>query len=136
VSAAERLAHEALAIAIEHRFAAEVFPALDLLAQAAAALDSVEEAARILGAAERARTDRGRLRWKHEQLAIDDLYERLRLAMGEDRLAAEIEAGRDLSTDDAVAWLRRARGTRKRPAGGWESLTPTDRQVVELATKG
>jgi len=136
VSAAERLAHEALAIAIEHRFAAEVFPALDLLAQAAGALDSVEEAARILCAAERARTDRGRLRWKHEQLAIDDLYERLRLAMGDDRLAPEIDAGRSLSTDDTVAWLRRARGSRKRPAAGWESLTPTERQVVELATKG
>ena len=135
VSHAERLAQEALAIAIEHQFAADVFPALDLLAQAAAAVESVE-AARILGAAERARTDRGRVRWKHEQSAIDELRERLRLAIGEDRLAAEIDAGRDLSTDDAVAWLRRARGTRKRPAGGWESLTPTERQVVALAAEG
>ena len=40
------------------------------------------------------------------------------------------------STDDAVAWVRRARGTRKRPAGGWESLTPTERQVVALAAEG
>ena len=136
VSDAERLAQEALAIAIEHQFAADVFPALDILAQAAAAVDSVEEAARILGAAERARTDRGRVRWKHEQSAIDELRERLRLAIGEDRLAAEIDAGRALSTDDAVAWLRRARGTRKRPAGGWESLTPTERRVVALAAEG
>ena len=66
----------------------------------------------------------------------DELRERLCLAMGEDRLAAEIDAGGDLSTDDAVAWLRRARGTRKRPAGGWESLTPTERQVVALAAEG
>ena len=136
MSDAERLAQEALAIAIEHQFAADVFPALDILAQAAAAVDSVEEAARILGAAERARTDRGRVRWKHEQSAIDELRERLRLAIGEDRLAAEIDAGRALSTDDAVAWLRRARGTRKRPAGGWESLTPTERRVVALAAEG
>ena len=73
VSDAERLAQEALAIAIEHQFAADVFPALDLLAQAAAAVESVEEAARILGAAERARPDRGRVRWKHEQAAVDEL---------------------------------------------------------------
>jgi DNA-binding CsgD family transcriptional regulator len=32
--------------------------------------------------------------------------------------------------------MRRARGSRKRPAGGWESLTPTELQVVELAASG
>jgi DNA-binding CsgD family transcriptional regulator len=106
-----------------------------LLAQAAAALESAEEAARILGAAERAREELGRVRWRHEQSAIDDLLERLRLALGE-QLAAEIDAGCALSTDDAVAWLRRARGSRKRPAAGWESLTRTERQVVELASDG
>jgi len=37
---------------------------------------------------------------------------------------------------EAIAWLRRARGSRKRPAGGWESLTPTERQVVELTAQG
>jgi DNA-binding CsgD family transcriptional regulator len=136
VSDAERLAHEALAIAIDHRFAADIFPALDLLARAAAALESHEEAARILGAADRAREELGRVRWRHEQSAIDDLRERLRLALGDDQLATEIDAGRALSTSDAVAWLRRARGSRKRATGGWESLTPTERQVVELATDG
>ena len=41
-----------------------------------------------------------------------------------------------MDTAEAIAWLRRARGTRKRPAGGWESLTPTELKVVELAAKG
>jgi DNA-binding CsgD family transcriptional regulator len=32
--------------------------------------------------------------------------------------------------------VRRARGSRKRPAGGWESLTPTELQVVDLVAQG
>jgi hypothetical protein len=36
----------------------------------------------------------------------------------------------------AVAYARRARGSRKRPTTGWDSLTPTELQVVELAAQG
>jgi DNA-binding CsgD family transcriptional regulator len=36
----------------------------------------------------------------------------------------------------AITWPRRARGTRKRPAGGWDSLTPTELRVVELVAQG
>ena len=32
--------------------------------------------------------------------------------------------------------MRRARGTRKRPSGGWESLTPTELEVVRHAAAG
>jgi DNA-binding CsgD family transcriptional regulator len=35
-----------------------------------------------------------------------------------------------------VAWVRRARGERKRPSRGWESLTPTELQVVQLVAEG
>lgn len=38
--------------------------------------------------------------------------------------------------DEAIGWARRARGSRKRPASGWESLTPTEAQVVELVAQG
>jgi DNA-binding CsgD family transcriptional regulator len=32
--------------------------------------------------------------------------------------------------------VRHARGERKRPARGWESLTPTELRVVELVAEG
>ena len=32
--------------------------------------------------------------------------------------------------------MRRARGSRKRPAAGWESLTPTELEVVRHASAG
>ena len=41
-----------------------------------------------------------------------------------------------LTAVQAVAYARRARGSRKRPTTGWDSLTPTELQVVELAAQG
>jgi DNA-binding CsgD family transcriptional regulator len=35
-----------------------------------------------------------------------------------------------------VTWMRHARGERKRPARGWESLTPTEMRVVDLVAEG
>ena len=45
-------------------------------------------------------------------------------------------AGRPLSTDEAIAYARRGRGERKRPPTGWDSLTPTERDVVRLVSEG
>ena len=107
-----------------------------MLAAVAAAFESFEEAARILGAAEHAREEIGHVRWMREQEAIDGLRAGLVLALGEQAFAQAVEAGQALSTEEAIGWLRRARGARKRPAGGWESLTPTELQVVGLAAQG
>ena len=44
--------------------------------------------------------------------------------------------GAALPLADAIAYARRARGPRNRPAEGWESLTPAERQVSHLAASG
>jgi len=44
--------------------------------------------------------------------------------------------GAELTVDDALEWARRARGPRRRPAGGWGSLTPTEARVAELVAQG
>jgi DNA-binding CsgD family transcriptional regulator len=41
-----------------------------------------------------------------------------------------------MTLDEAVALVRRTRGTRSRPSSGWASLTPTELQVVRLAVEG
>jgi DNA-binding CsgD family transcriptional regulator len=44
--------------------------------------------------------------------------------------------GAALSTEEAIAYAQRGRGERKRPTSGWGSLTPTERQVVQLVSEG
>jgi DNA-binding CsgD family transcriptional regulator len=41
-----------------------------------------------------------------------------------------------MSSADAVAYALRSRGRRGRPRSGWDSLTPTELQVVELVATG
>ena len=135
-SEAEVLAHRSLATAAAHDLHPYVFPALDVLAASAAALDAFEEAARICGGAERAREALGRARWAGEQALVESLERHLRAQLGEEAFGQALAEGRAMETEEVIAWLRRARGSRKRPAGGWESLTPTERQVVELAAEG
>jgi len=64
------------------------------------------------------------------------LAERMRETLGDVAYQAATEEGRALSLKDTVAWVRPARGSRRRPARGWESLTPAERQVVGLAAQG
>ncbi len=135
-SDAERIAHEALTAAVEHGFRPLLYPVLDILAGVAVTLKSFEEGARILGAAERAREEIGHVRWAREQERIDTLHQLVQAELGQDAYAQALQDGRAMTTNEAIGWLRRARGTRKRPAGGWESLTPTEVRVVHLAGKG
>jgi DNA-binding CsgD family transcriptional regulator len=41
-----------------------------------------------------------------------------------------------MSNEEAIAYAQRGRGERKRPASGWASLTPTERDVVKLVSEG
>jgi DNA-binding CsgD family transcriptional regulator len=41
-----------------------------------------------------------------------------------------------LSAVEALAYAQRGRGERKRPLSGWESLTPTELDVVRLVKEG
>ena len=44
--------------------------------------------------------------------------------------------GAALSTEEVIAYAQRGRGERKHPTSGWESLTPTERDVVRLVSEG
>ena len=83
----------------------------------------------------RPRRDRGRPRPARGG-ALGRDRRRLREALGDDAYEAARAEGAELSTEDALEWARRARGPRRRPAGGWESLTPTEAKVVELVAEG
>lgn len=135
-AAAEQLAHEALADQAERGDHLDIPDSLDTLADIAAGMHSHQEAARLLGAAGGVRAELGLARWQTEQERAEALMQRLREALGDDALTIACGEGEALSLDEAVAYVRRARGTRKRPPGGWESLTPTELEVVRHAAAG
>lgn len=135
-AAADHLAHEALSDQAERGDHLDVPDSLDALSQIAAGLGSHEESARLLGAADRARTDLGILRWSPEQERSEELAQRLGDVLGEEPLTTARTAGQALSLGEAIAYARRARGARKRPSRGWESLTPTELEIVRHAAAG
>ena len=123
------------AVQSEHGYLPGVAESLEALASLALEGESPLEAARLFGAAGALLTRLGVARWPADEANHDRDLARLRAALGAEFDAAWNE-GNALTVDNAVAYATRARGERKRPSSGWDSLTPTERQVVELAAEG
>jgi len=136
VSEAEGHLHEALAIATRRDFRLQLLTILEWLARVAAQTDSPTEAVRLLGAVQAAREQSGVVRWPPEPERWAPVEKDLRTALGGDAFARLWAEGVALSLDAAVAYVSRARGKRKRPARGWESLTPTELEIVRHAAGG
>ncbi|MBV8988813.1 MAG: hypothetical protein JO372_09670, partial [Solirubrobacterales bacterium] len=133
---AEELLHQALAAYLDYGAVRCLPQTFDALAETAGRLDSGEEAVRILGAAHRLRDELGLARSRHEEPRIAALEQALGAQVGDAGFADTFEEGRALSPADAVTWMRHARGERKRPSRGWESLTPTELRVVDFVANG
>ena len=114
------------------RLLADIF---EELARVASGVHSNGEAARLLGAANAARTRMCYPRPASRAERYAKLEAEVRDAPGNE-FEAEYADGAALSLEQTIEWVRRARGERKRPPGGWESLTPTELRVVELASEG
>ena len=119
--------HEALAIRADHGLRLGVVESLEALA--ASGTGSAEQDARLLAAACAAREALG----FPARAAVP--LEHLRTELG-DSFDAAWHAGAALSLEEAAAYARRARGSRRRPLSGWESLTTAEREVVQLAVEG
>jgi DNA-binding CsgD family transcriptional regulator/tetratricopeptide (TPR) repeat protein len=100
----------------------------DIALQAVEAYRASERAPEIAAACE----DAGRLLGVGGQAA--DLFD-MAIATYE-RLGAARDAARVLATMRELRIGRKRRGARKRPASGWEALTPSELEVVRLATEG
>jgi DNA-binding CsgD family transcriptional regulator len=78
----------------------------------------------------------GRVRFKIYQDSYDTAVVTTRDALGEQDFDAAWAEGAALATEEAIAYAQRGRGERKTPTSGWESLTPTERDVVRLVSEG
>jgi predicted ATPase/DNA-binding CsgD family transcriptional regulator len=134
--AAEDLHHEALALRVDHGLRTFMVDNLDALAGLACRAESFAEAVRLLAASDAARAAMGYPRPPIDRPVHEATVARLRDALGDQPFSDVWAEGANLSLDDAVAYARRARGTRDRPSTGWASLTPTELDVVRLVAEG
>ena len=130
---AEQQAHAGLAEITDAGLWAEVPDALELLGGFAIDSGSFAEGARLLTAATALHECMGQRCWIADE--VDQDHARAMAELGDDspRIVAE---GQQLDGPAAVAYARRARGERRRPSFGWDSLTPTELEVVRLASAG
>ena len=133
---AESDAHEALTRAAEIEAHIGVPDILDVLADLAAEAGSHRAAARLFGAAQAIRQRIGVVRFKIYDAGYQAAVTALRDVMGEKDFDAAWAEGSALSTEEAIAYALRGRGERKRPASGWASLTPAERDIVRLVSEG
>ena len=105
------LHHDALRIRHQHGLALDCIDSLEALAD----LVGEPTATALRAAACRARRDTGYALGRPDEPGPD---------------------GPAPTMDEAIALVQRARGPRRRPTSGWDSLTPTERSVVELAALG
>jgi DNA-binding CsgD family transcriptional regulator len=133
---ADGRAHSALSTFVRLGRRPDIVTAIEQLGCVAASLDSGAEALRCFGAAEVARADIGLA----TPAPVADTIARWRAALVEALGADAVEdywaEGAALGLEQAVEYVSRARGERKRPSAGWASLTPTERRVAELVAEG
>ena len=128
--------HEALNLADQYNLRLIAVDALEALGAIAASADSSAEALRLLAAADRLRHETGYTwRFNAEEVRYDSAIRAARNDLA-DQAEAAWQDGLTLDLSQATAYARRARGERKRPRHGWASLTPTERQVIDLVADG
>ncbi|MGQ0717224.1 MAG: hypothetical protein ACT4NP_07875 [Pseudonocardiales bacterium] len=132
-SQAEDLHHEALTLRARAGLRPGVAESLDSLAALATDQESFSEAARLFGAAGALRTEIGLARWPADQSGYHTDVARARDALGEHAFDAAWAEGQVLTVDEAVAYVSRVRGERKRPsAAGPVSPPPNLRSSNSL----
>ncbi len=119
---AAELHYEALGLRLDHGLRLGVLASLDALTALFARGGREADAARVLVSASQARAELGVPRRPSEEAELAALG----LVISEP----------PMGLDDVVAFVRRTRGSRGRPSSGWDSLTPTELEVVKLAAGG
>jgi predicted ATPase/DNA-binding CsgD family transcriptional regulator len=129
-SAALDRAHAALAIAVDAALWPHVIDAAEMVGALLVDVGRPHEAARLLAAAESARSTLPyRFRFPHRSAYVGVAHAAVEGDSG-------WEKGLTMTLPDAVALAQRMRGERMRPANGWASLTPTELAVVHEVAAG
>jgi DNA-binding CsgD family transcriptional regulator len=133
---AENLHHEALALQSVMGLRSEIVASLDALATLAAEAQSPLEAVRLFAATDAICASAGLVRPPDHHAERLDSLELARQQLDEALFESTFSEGAALTMQEAIAYATGARGERKRPSFGWESLTPTELRVVTLVSEG
>ena len=96
----------------------------------------MRDAVRLTGMAAAARERMGSRRFTVFDANHEAAIAELRDGLGDNDFDEAWAAGASLSMEEAIAYIQRGRGERKRPATGWASLTPAELDVVRLVGEG
>ena len=113
-----------------------LFSSLEALAGLTAEQGRATTAAGLFGAAEALRASSGSVRTPAEAADYAADLALLGTIMTPAALDAAWTQGAAMSRDEMVALALRGRGARDRPSHGWASLSPTERQIVDLVADG
>jgi predicted ATPase/DNA-binding CsgD family transcriptional regulator/predicted negative regulator of RcsB-dependent stress response len=133
---AEIDAREALTLGAEVHGYVMVPDTFDCLAYLASHAGNHREAARLFGMASAARHQTDITRFKTFEDDHQDRVAAVRDSLGESDFQSAWDEGAALTIEEAIAYVCRGRGARKRPSKGWASLTPTELEVIRLAAEG
>ncbi len=136
LESADDLAHRALALCAGAGILPDLEQTLVAVAGIAAAEESWEEAVRLFASAAALGRRVGSALPAWDQPGVDADLELTRTSLKPEVFEAAWKEGAALDVDEAVAYALRGRGERKRPSSGWASLTPMERQVVDLLAEG
>ena len=133
---AESVTHDALKVLMDHGWRLAIIDALDILAEIALFRRQPERAVRLSAAAHKQRSILGLVAFSPAQERTERHLAAVGTALGDENLKKAFEEGARLSLGEAVAYAQRGRGEHASATHGWASLSPVERQVVELASHG
>jgi predicted ATPase/DNA-binding CsgD family transcriptional regulator len=133
---AELVTHDALKVLMENGWRPAVIDALDVLAEIALFRRQYERAVRLSAAAHKQRSILGLVTFPPARKRTERHLAAVGTALGDENLKKAFEEGTRLSLEEAVAYAQRGRGEHASATHGWASLSPVERQVVELASQG
>jgi predicted ATPase/DNA-binding CsgD family transcriptional regulator len=133
---AESVTHDALKVLMDHGWRPAVIDALDVLAEIALFQRLHERAVRLSAAARKQRSILGLVAFPPARKRTERQLAAAGAALGGENIKNAFEDGARLTLQEAVAYAQRGRGEHASAAHGWASLSPVERQVVDLASHG
>ena len=133
---AESVTHDALKVLMDHGWRPAAIEALDILAEIALFRRQHERAVRLSAAVRKQRSILGLVAFPSARKRTERHLAAVGTVLGDENFKKTFEEGARLSLEEAIAYAQRGRGEHASATHGWASLSPVERQVVQLASQG